>query len=271
MSWRTSGAFKLERDYWLSHFYQPIGGRRPTGPLDYAKDCVPIPMPANQMPITGVPCWAWRGALNPGGYALLSRRVAHAISYELSRGRAVKDGERILHLCNRPYCVQPGHLVSATPKDAAAFLSQQDYQWETTQEWSDDADRYARRDLELYTPPAAPDETYYPITCPHFYPRGALAGCGNCRYHPPSEYRPHCSHYYVHGQPWPCRCQEEPYCSCHIQYLLRNGVESGKTYGCDQCKHLVVDAEYTTGIKPQGHETDCPEYPWPHPNLDARR
>lgn len=69
--------------------------------------------------VTG--CWEWTGALNSGGYALLSigprggqrGRVAHRVMYEMVVG-PVADWLHVDHLCRVRRCVNPAHLEAVT-------------------------------------------------------------------------------------------------------------------------------------------------------------
>lgn len=64
-------------------------------------------------------CWDWSGATNPDGYGNIyvgDKRTdkAHRVSFSLSRGRPVQAGLEVMHLCDRPPCVNPVHLEEAT-------------------------------------------------------------------------------------------------------------------------------------------------------------
>lgn len=74
-------------------------------------------------------CWLWIGGHN-GRYGILSRGprgagmvYAHRCSYELAKG-SIPDGLLVLHKCDTPKCVNPGHLFLGTQiKNMADMVS----------------------------------------------------------------------------------------------------------------------------------------------------
>lgn len=63
-------------------------------------------------------CWQWTGAIDKDGYGHFGpehgKRVrAHRWAYEKYVG-PIPAGLTLDHLCNRPGCVNPGHLIPAT-------------------------------------------------------------------------------------------------------------------------------------------------------------
>lgn len=70
-------------------------------------------------------CWLWTGARNstPGenyGFVSVNRKTrrAHVVSYILKHGQ-LPAGALVLHKCDNPPCVRPGHLFLGTHKDNA--------------------------------------------------------------------------------------------------------------------------------------------------------
>lgn len=64
-------------------------------------------------------CWEWSGAINRGGYGVLSyngkAHRAHRLAYELSVS-AIPEGFVIDHTCYVKACVRPSHLRAITAK-----------------------------------------------------------------------------------------------------------------------------------------------------------
>lgn len=58
-------------------------------------------------------CWLWTGAKRWDGYGRLQipgrQLTAHRYSWELAEG-PIPDGMHVLHYCDTPGCVNPGHL-----------------------------------------------------------------------------------------------------------------------------------------------------------------
>jgi hypothetical protein len=73
--------------------------------------------------ITESGCWIWMGSLDGGwlgGYgrirmAPMKERRAHRLAWELYRG-PVPPGKWVLHRCDVPCCVNPGHLFLGNAK-----------------------------------------------------------------------------------------------------------------------------------------------------------
>lgn len=64
-------------------------------------------------------CWLWTGSRN-GGYGTISvggkALRAHRLAYELTHG-PIPQGAVVMHTCDNPPCVNPGHLKAGSQLD----------------------------------------------------------------------------------------------------------------------------------------------------------
>ena len=79
------------------------------------RDLFPVPPPVNNVLYAYGDCLLWRGPLNAGGYA--SNR--HREVLEEVSGEKLQPRQQVNHLCQRPFCLQPGHLYAGNGQDNA--------------------------------------------------------------------------------------------------------------------------------------------------------
>ena len=83
--------------------------------LDYT--AVPPPINLRAQPAGNCLVWLWN--VNDGGYGTGSfpdgEHLAHRQAYTQSRGHS--PSQSVLHLCHRPFCIQPSHLYDGSALD----------------------------------------------------------------------------------------------------------------------------------------------------------
>jgi hypothetical protein len=60
--------------------------------------------------------WLWTGGTTPFGYGNFGNEGAHRYAWKLTNG-PIPEGLFVLHTCDIPQCVYPGHLWLGTPAD----------------------------------------------------------------------------------------------------------------------------------------------------------
>ena len=187
--------WERERNYWLDHFgqYHPGIRRNPDSTEATPEDCVGIPVPLNLAIPLNPPCLIWRWSLRGGGYGVLDGRGAHVLAFEQTRGRPLREGMQVNHLCNRPFCIQPAHLYEGTAQqnseDRQAELDNGQYpRWQSMVHRIDRA--LTRHHWDAPEPAAVSNGWNDPLECPHVDlpgmfekegSRGEKKYCANCR------------------------------------------------------------------------------------------
>lgn len=82
------------------------------------RDYVAVPPPLNLQVHPAGDCLIWLWNLNTDGYGIGSfpnrEQLAHRQAFTQSRGHQPKQSA--LHLCHRPFCIQPSHLYDGSAK-----------------------------------------------------------------------------------------------------------------------------------------------------------
>jgi len=77
-------------------------------------------------------CWEWTASTNKLGYgwfgAHRKTHLAHRVSWELNVG-PIPEGSHVLHRCDNPPCIRPGHLFLGTDADNMADMVAKRRHW----------------------------------------------------------------------------------------------------------------------------------------------
>ena len=96
-----------------------FGRRKTNNPLIREQDYAAVPPPLNLkvQPVGNCLVWLWK--INNDGYGtgsfLDGEQLAHRQAFIQSREH--HPSENILHLCHRPFCIQPSHLYEGSAMD----------------------------------------------------------------------------------------------------------------------------------------------------------
>ena len=75
---------------------------------------------AMSIPEPNLGCWLWLGEVHDSGYGRISlkgrMRFVHRVAYA-AWVAPIPNGQRILHRCDQPTCVNPGHLYAGSAGD----------------------------------------------------------------------------------------------------------------------------------------------------------
>lgn len=242
--------WKARRDWWLDHFflYQPGDRRRSNrSKIITPNDYVAIPAPMNVPTGAAGPCLIWRWGLDSYGYGRLSGKGTHVLAFEATRPNRDPD-LNVLHLCHRPFCVQPSHLYNGdnrqNAEDSKAFRSRMNM-YQTIEAHG----QRLRKALEV---PGWPDPNlegtpvgFGPaLECPHEFviSAGDIKLCRNCMEYGGTDdnwmrgHRDPCS---WEVESYKCRCEIDP-CSCNY-CLHRLWAEAQQ---CHDWHQLSLDPVY---------------------------
>ena len=127
--------YKRERDQLILRYHgtlpatkAPQPAREPKGAITES-DYVGVRSPINAPYYLTGDCLLWKYSLNNDGYGRLAikdqeNQMVHRLAF-IQAGGTIPENMQINHLCDRPYCLQPGHLYAGTrkenAKDRAAF------------------------------------------------------------------------------------------------------------------------------------------------------
>ena len=94
------------------------------------QDYLPITIPINLNIAIAGDCLIWIHSLQgQEGYPAIGKEQAYGnrVAYKMSRGEDPKD--KALHLCHRPYCIQPSHIYDGNATNNAADQKARQGKW----------------------------------------------------------------------------------------------------------------------------------------------
>ena len=151
------------------------------------QDYTAVPPPLNLQVHPAGNCLIWLWRLNPDGYGTASfpdrEQLAHRQTFAQSRGH--QPNRSVLHLCHRPFCIQPSHLYDGSPKE-----NSQDRQIRTSQGLRFDLFTQKSeivQDVARYRWPSPPRDAQAPLMvapaehdCEYIVPAMDLHICPTC-------------------------------------------------------------------------------------------
>jgi len=125
----TERDYKRERDQLILRYHgtppvkkAPQPARELRDPITES-DYVGVRPPINSPYYLTGDCLLWKYSLNTDGYGRLTikdqgTQMVHRLAF-IQAGGTIPEGTQVNHLCDRPYCLQPGHLYAGTKKENA--------------------------------------------------------------------------------------------------------------------------------------------------------
>ena len=116
--------YKVERDAIIRRYHGATPQKKPRQPARDPNHPITESDYVGALPSPNLPYWIpgdcllWKYSLNKGGYGQLTikgqgNQLVHRLAF-LQAGETIPEGVQVNHLCNRPYCLQPGHLYAGT-------------------------------------------------------------------------------------------------------------------------------------------------------------